>query len=207
LTYRPESDIHTDRYPKSEAPLAEHTFLFADLVGFTALTDTEGDDRAADVALGLYERVRRLLPQFGAEELKTLGDGVALRCDDAADGIALAVRLVEELDSEPAFPPVRVGVHTGPAVQRQGEWYGRAVNVAARLCSAAGGGEVLVSEWTRSAAQRLKWVEFGERRLHWLRNVTEPIGAYVASATSVPHCSIARRLMPRRPVIASREVA
>lgn len=187
--------------------MAEHTFLFADLVGFTALTDAEGDDRAAEVALGLYERVRGLLPGYRAEELKTLGDGVALRCDEAADGISLGVRLVEELDAVPGFPPVRVGVHTGPAVQRQGEWYGRTVNVAARLCSAAGGGEVLVSEQTCEAAGRLPKVDLGERRLHWLRNVTEPIAAHVASMREAGHCAIARRLRLGRAPLVSREVA
>jgi adenylate cyclase len=177
--------------------LPEHTFLFADLVGFTALTDTEGDDRAADVALALYETVRGLLPRYPAEELKTLGDGVVLRCDEAANGIALAVRLVEELEAIPGFPAVRVGVHTGPAVERQGDWYGRTVNVAARLCSAAGGGEVLVSEQACAAAGRLPKVAFGERRLHWLRNVTEPIAAHVASAR---RCALLHRLVPRRPL-------
>src|SRR4051794_3467080 len=160
----------------------EHTFLFADLVGFTALTDAEGDDRAAEVALSLYERVRGLLPSHGAEELKTLGDGLLLRCDEAGPGIRLAVGIVEELEAIPGFPPVRVGVHAGPAVQREGEWYGRTVNVAARLCTAAAGGEVLVSERTRDAAGRLSRIEFGERRLHWLRNVTEPIAAHAAEA-------------------------
>lgn len=187
--------------------MPEHTFLFADLVGFTALTDAEGDDRAADVALGLYERVRRLLPDFGAEELKTLGDGVVLRCAAAADGIALALRLVDELEAIPDFPPVRVGVHSGPAVQREGEWYGRTVNVAARLCSAAAGGEVLVSEQARADAGKLRKVEFGERRLHWLRNVTQPIAAHVAAA-SAHNCPITPRLrLGRRILLASREAA
>lgn len=163
---------------------SEHTFLFADLVGFTALTDAEGDDRAAEVALALYERARQLAPRYAAEELKTLGDGVVLRCDRAEGGIELAVRLVEELDSIPGFPPLRVGVHTGPAVKRDGEWYGRTVNVAARLCSAASGGQVLASERAIGAAGRLPKIELGERRLHWLRNVTEPIAAHVASARS-----------------------
>jgi adenylate cyclase len=186
-----------------ERPLSDHTFLFADLVGFTALTDAEGDDRAAEVALGLYQRVRGLLPRYGGQELKTLGDGVALRCDKAADGIALALRIVEEIESLPGFPPVRVGVHTGPAVQRQGEWYGRTVNVAARLCSAAAGGEVLVSERACGAAGRLSKVKFGERRLHWLRNVTEPIAAHVASVRS---CSVVHWLTLRRTLVPSREV-
>jgi class 3 adenylate cyclase len=168
------------------------------------LTDAEGDDRAADVALGLYETVRGLLPRYGAEELKTLGDGVALRCDRAANGIALALRIVEEIEAIRGFPPVRVGVHSGPAVQKQGEWYGRTVNVAARLCSAAAGGEVLVSEQACGAAGRVPKVAFGDRRLHWLRNVTEPIAAHVASVRS---CSIARRLVPRRALVSPREVA
>jgi adenylate cyclase len=182
---------------------AEHTFLFADLVGFTALTDKEGDDRAADVALRLYEQARALLPSYEAEELKTLGDGIAIRCDSAANGIGLALQLVEELESIPAFPAVRVGVHTGPAVHRQGEWYGRTVNVAARLCSAAGGGEVLVSEQACRGAGRVQRVEFGERRLHWLRNVTEPIAAYAAQLRSA---SVLRRLAPQRTFMSFREV-
>src|SRR5436190_683350 len=164
----------------------QHTFLFADLVGFTALTEAEGDDRAADVALALCQHARELAPRYGGEELKTLGDGVVLRCDRPEDGIELAVRMVEELEAVPGFPPVRVGLHTGPAVERQGEWYGRTVNVAARLCAAAAGGEVLASEEAISAARRLPGIELGERRLHWLRNVTQPIAAHVASAGS-PH--------------------
>ena len=184
--------------------MPEHTFLFADLVGFTALTDAEGDDRAADVALGLYDRVRRLLPTYGAEELKTLGDGIAIRCEQPADAIALAVKLVDELESLPGFPPVRVGVHTGPAVEREGDWYGRTVNVAARLCTAAGGGEVLVSERTRRDAGRLHRVEFSDRRLHWLRNVTEPIAAHVASPRQ---CALLGRVVPKRPLVASRRMA
>ena len=182
--------------------MAEHTFLFADLVGFTALTDSEGDDRAADVALGMYDCVRGLLPRYDAEELKTLGDGVALRCDRADKGIELAVSLVEELDAKPSFPPVRVGVHTGPAVERDGDWYGRTVNVASRLCTAAGGGEALVSEHARELAGKLRNVEFSERRLHWLRNVTEPIPAHVASPRRQPlperlAAPVRRALAPR----------
>jgi adenylate cyclase len=157
-----------------------HTFLFTDLVGYTALTDAEGDDRAADVALALQYRVRGLLPRYGGEEVKSLGDGIMLRCGDPAAAIRLGLRLVAELEAESNFPLVRIGIHSGQAVTRDGDWYGRAVNVAARLCAVAPGGEVLVSDATRSAAGRLRKVDFGERQLHWLRNVTEPVGTYSA---------------------------
>jgi adenylate cyclase len=155
----------------------------------------------------LYARVRGLLSPHHAEELKTVGDGMVLRCDGAADGIRLGLRIVEELESIPGFPAVRVGIHFGPAVQKGGEWYGRTVNVAARLCSAAGGGDVLVSEQACGAAGRLKEVDFGERRLHWLRNVTEPIAAHVASPASVRSCSILSALSRQRPLLSLRGAA
>jgi adenylate cyclase len=159
-----------------------HTFLFADLVGFTALAELEGDDRALEVALGLQRRVRGMLEQHSAEQVKAIGDGLMLRCTEPHAAIMLGLRLVEELDGESGFPPVRVGIHTGPAIASEGDWYGRTVNVAARLCSVAPGGEVMVSESTRRAAGKAPGVDWGERELHWLRNVSEPVGTYLVSS-------------------------
>jgi len=132
-----------------------HTFLFADLVGFTALAELEGDDRALEVALALQRRVRGLLEEHSAEQVKTIGDGLMLRCSEPRAAIMLALRLVDEIAGENGFPPVRVGIHTGPALANDGDWYGRTVNVAARLCAVAPGGEVMVSE-RRPVASR-KW--------------------------------------------------
>ncbi len=156
---------------------SKHTFLFTDLVGFTALTEANGDDRAAELAVDFYGRVRCLLPEHGAEEVKTIGDAIMLRCDDAGLAILLGLRIVDQLEAVPGFPPVRVGMATGPAVSRDGDWYGATVNVAARLCSAAGGSQVLVSEATRTAAGKLRKVELDDVELHWLKNVTEPVPA------------------------------
>jgi adenylate cyclase len=160
---------------------SQHTFLFTDLVGFTALTAAQGDDRAADVALEFYERVRALLPRHSAEEVKAIGDALMLRCDEAAAAVNLGLEIVAALERVDGFPPVRVGIHTGPAVSRAGDWYGTTVNVAARLCAAAGGGEVLVGEATAEAAGTVRGAELGDRRLHWLKNVTEPVSARLAS--------------------------
>src|SRR5918992_446127 len=131
-----------------------HTFLFSDLVGFTALTAAEGDHRAAEVALALHSHVVELAGNYHAETIKTIGDAVMLRCDDPGLAVELGIRIVEDLAAVPGFPPVRTGVHTGTAVHRDGDWYGGAVNVAARLCAAAGGGEVLGSEAACEAAGR-----------------------------------------------------
>jgi adenylate cyclase len=164
----------------------DHTFLFCDLVGFTALTDAEGDERAAAVAAALQLRVRGLADDHDAEVVKGMGDAAMLRCSDPAAAIRMALRLVDEVDSDPELPPVRVGVHSGPAVSHDGDWYGRAVNVASRLCSVAAGGEVLVSESTLAAASKLPRVKVGERRLHWLKNVTEPVAARAAELNRRP---------------------
>jgi adenylate cyclase len=165
---------------------ALHTFLFADLVGFTALTDSEGDERAAAVAAALQGHVRPVAAAHGAEVVKAMGDAAMIRCGDPSPAIRLALQLVEEIEADPALPPVRVGVHTGSAVAHEGDWYGRAVNVASRLCSVAGGGEVLVSEATLAAAGELPAVSVGERRLHWLKNVTEPVAARATELTRRP---------------------
>jgi adenylate cyclase len=157
----------------------QHTFLFCDLVGFTALTDAEGDERAAAVAAGLHDHVRALAVAHDAELVKAMGDAAMLRCDEAAAAIEMALSLVDRVEADRTLPPIRAGVHRGPAVNQDGDWFGRTVNVAARLCSVAAGGEVLVSESTLAAADELQSVTIGERRLHWLKNVTEPVAARV----------------------------
>lgn len=161
-----------------------HTFLFADLVGFTALAELEGDDRALEVALGLQRRVRLLLDDHEAEQVKAIGDGLMLRCTSASAAVVLGLGVIEAAE-EPGFPPVRVGIHTGPALTSEGDWYGRTVNVAARLCAVAPAGQVLVSEATRAAAGRMRGIDYGERELHWLRNVTEPIATYLVEPRTV----------------------
>ncbi|HTX30317.1 MAG TPA: adenylate/guanylate cyclase domain-containing protein [Solirubrobacteraceae bacterium] len=171
------------------------TFLFADLVGFTALAEMEGDDRALEAVLALQRRVHQLLEEHSAEQVKAIGDGLMLRCRDPRAAVKLGLRVIEELADETGVPPVRVGIHSGPALAQAGDWYGRTVNVAARLCAVAPGGEVMVSETTRTAAGEIAGVEWGERELHWLRNVSEPVGTYLVSGR--PNHSAAPTPPPR----------
>jgi adenylate cyclase len=152
------------------------TFLFADLVGFTALSLERGDEEAADVATRFQRHVRSLAGRYGLEVVKSLGDGAMLRADDACNAVKLGVDLADGLDG---LPPVRVGLNTGPAVEREGDFYGSTVNLAARLSQAARGGEVLLSEATREAARRGAKLEPLGPRL--LRSTREPIVVYAAS--------------------------
>ena len=150
----------------------QQTFVFADLAGFTALTEVHGDEHAADVVDVFCRATRDLLPAYGAEQIKTIGDAVMLRVNDASDALRLAVRIVDEVGAQHGFPTVRVGVHTGPAVRRGDDWFGATVNLAARVTDAAGGGEILATKATREA-MRTPGTELrsvGDRRF---KNVAE----------------------------------
>jgi class 3 adenylate cyclase len=124
------------------------TFVFADLAGFTALTARWGDDIAAEVATALAVAARRLADEHGGRLVKTMGDRVMLRSDDPAAAVRLGIGIAQ---AAPALR-ARVGIHGGPAVEAGGDFFGLAVNLAARLAAQAAPGEVLVSEPTWRAA-------------------------------------------------------
>jgi adenylate cyclase len=160
-----------------------HTFLFADLAGFTALTEAHGDEEAANFAADFFACVRDLLPKYGAEEVKTIGDAVMVRCSHAEAAVELGLAIAEEVGKRSRFPIVRVGMHTGPAAERSGDWYGSAVNVAARISGIAAGNEVLVTDSTREAAGEPAGIEFRHHGARQFKNVGEPIEVYRAART------------------------
>lgn len=116
--------------------------------------------------------------------MKSIGDGLMLRSANPRDAIRLGLQLVHQLADQADFPAVRIGIHTGPALSNEGDRYGATVNVAARLCAIAPGGEIIVSQAARSAAGRMTDVEWSARHVHRLRNVTEPIAAHSVSTRS-----------------------
>jgi class 3 adenylate cyclase len=162
------------------------TFLFADLAGFTALTEAHGDEQAADLAAEFFACVRVLLPDHGAEEVKTIGDAMMLRCGRADSAVALGLAIVDEVHRHERFPVVRVGMHTGPATERSGDWYGAAVNVAARVSGIAGGDEVLVTGATLDRARKMDGIELRRHGRRRFKNVNAPVDVYRAVRTGAP---------------------
>ena len=156
------------------------TFLFADLSGFTALTEAHGDEQAADLVGGFCVAVRGLLADHQAQEVKTIGDALMLRTGDAAAAVRLGLSIVHEVGARHGFPLVRVGMHSGPAVERGGDWFGATVNLAARVSAAAAGGEALLTAVTRTASGDVAGVELRERGRWTFRNVGEPVQVYAA---------------------------
>lgn len=166
------------------AERASQTFLFADLAGFTALTEAHGDERAADLVGEFCQGARQLLPDYGAEQVKAIGDALMLRVADADRALQLAERLVGDLGSQHGFPSLRVGMHTGPAVERDGDWYGAAVNLASRVCGAATAGEILLTAATRAAAGEAGF-DLQPRGSRRFKNVSEPVELF-ALASEAP---------------------
>lgn len=157
----------------------QHTFLFADLAGYSALTEAHGDEVAAEIAEGFTTRVRGLLADHGAEQIKTIGDEVMARVDDPEQAVILGLRIVEELAAH-AAPPVRAGTHTGGAVEREGDWYGACVNLAARVADAATAGEVLLTQSTRDSLPSAARAQVRPRGERWFKNVPDRVPIYAA---------------------------
>ena len=159
----------------------EHTFLFADLVGYTAFTERVGDDVAADVAVAFQVAAERLAAHCGCEVIKNLGDAVMIHGDDATRVVVLALALRRDLAGEEWCPPLRMGVHSGTAVQRGSDWYGSTVNVAARVADAAGAGEILLSLTTRERIARAG-ITFADRGARSFMNVAARLALFSAAA-------------------------
>jgi adenylate cyclase len=139
---------------------------FLDLVGYTQVTEERGDAAAAGLAETLALLVGRSAREHGGVPVKWLGDGVMVYFREPAGAVRSALELVEEIP-EAGLPPAHVGVAAGPVVVQGGDYFGRTVNLAARIAAHAGAGQVLVSQSVAESAPPagVALVELGELRL------------------------------------------
>ena len=168
----------------------QDTFLFADLSGFTALTEVHGDEEAADLVTEFAGAVDELLPEYAAEQVKTIGDAIMIRCDDAANAVRLGVRIAEEIGRRDHFPSIRVGMNTGEATGRGGDYFGATVNIAARVAGLAPGDQVLLTGATRSSAGSLGGLSVVELGAVPLRNVGAPVTLFRARGSAEPRTEL-----------------
>jgi adenylate cyclase len=159
------------------------TFLFADIAGFTALTEAHGDDEAAALVAGFCAAVSAELPALGGTQVKSIGDALMLRVPEPAEAVRLGLRIVHDLMLGHGAPAVRVGLHHGSYVERDGDYFGAAVNLAARVSGQAVGGEVLLTGRTAALAPDLDGVLYEARGRQQLRNVREPVELFAAVHT------------------------
>jgi adenylate cyclase len=118
---------------------------FLDITGYTRLTQERGDDAAADLSVTLARLVQRSSVQRGGRPIKWLGDGVMLYFGDPGAGVHAALDMLDGLAAA-GLPPAHVGLHAGPVLFQEGDYFGQTVNLSARIADYARQGEVLVSQ-------------------------------------------------------------
>jgi class 3 adenylate cyclase len=146
---------------------------FLDLVGYTRLTEEHGDQVAAELAETLAVLVDRSSREHGGLPVKWLGDGVMFHFRDPAGAVLAALGMVEEFP-QAGLPPAHVGVAAGPVVVQGGDYFGRTVNLAARIAAHASANRVLVSEPVvqRAPPQGVTFVELGQVQL---KGIAHPV--------------------------------
>ncbi|HET8652462.1 MAG TPA: adenylate/guanylate cyclase domain-containing protein [Gaiellaceae bacterium] len=133
-------------------PRKPPAIAFLDLTGYTALAEDRGDEAAAEVAAALAGIVQRAAAAHGGRPVKWLGDGVMFHFDESAGAVRCGLHLVEEAERRISVP-ARIGINAGAVIVQEGDYFGRTVNVAARIADYAQPREVLVSEEARASAE------------------------------------------------------
>lgn len=152
--------------------------VFADLCDYTQLTEAFGDEAAAEMAVLLGVIARDVARRHGGRVVKMLGDGAHLHFDDAADAVRAAIAFLARVRAS-GLPCARVGVNAGPMVEANRDYYGRAVNVAARIAAQAAPGTVFVGEPAITGASDVRFERVGPMAL---RGVAQQVTVYRATA-------------------------
>lgn len=157
--------------------------VFFDLAGYTRLTEEQGDEAAAALAARLAELVQKESHEHGGRVVKWLGDGVMFHFPDPAEAVICSLCLVEQVP-QAGLPPGHVGVNAGPVIFQDGDYYGRTVNLASRIASRAGPGQVLVTDEVIANARHREDLAFKEIGPVQLKGVAAPVMVHRAMRAS-----------------------
>ena len=162
--------------PPAVAPSGVVTFLFTDVEGSTRRWEADAD--AMRVALGAHDAVlRAAIEAHGGYLFKHTGDGVCAAFGSPRSAVDAAVAAQRELKL-----PVRMGIATGEAELRESDYFGTALNRAARVMAAGHGGQILVAESTAGLLSGVDLLDLGPRRL---RDLPTPVGLFQVRAAGL----------------------
>jgi adenylate cyclase len=163
---------------RQRSPRGIEAAAFADLSGYTRLTEEAGDDEAARVSLTLAQLVNEVAADHRGEVVKMLGDGVHFHFRDAADAVRAALEIIDTVGPR-GLPPAHVGVNAGPMIYDEGDYFGRTVNIAARIASQASENQVFLGE---DLVRHVEPQGFQVRKVGQfdLKGIAQPITLYQA---------------------------
>ena len=168
-----------------EAGIRERTAVrpegiaFADLSGYTRLTEEGGDEVAVEMALALAQLAGETAARHRGMTVKLLGDGALLHFADPGDAVRASIDIVDESPAR-GLPPAHVGVNAGPLLFDQGDYFGRTINVASRIVGLAKPGQVLVGEALVGAVSEVGF-RLGEIGTFEVKGVADPIRIFEAT--------------------------
>ena len=160
-------------------PRSPEAAVFADLSGYTRLTEESGDEAAADTALAFANLVGEVATRHRGSIVKLLGDGVLLHFADSGDAIRASLDIVERTPAL-GLPQTHIGVNAGPMLYDQGDYFGGTVNVASRIASQAPAGRVYAGESLVEAASPDGFA-LREVGAFELKGIAEPMTLYEAA--------------------------
>jgi branched-chain amino acid transport system substrate-binding protein len=188
----------------SNADVVVRTFLIADVRGYTSFTQAHGDEAAGELAATFAELAREVVSVAGGEVIELRGDEALCVFHSARQALRAALDLQTRFrareDGEPVFPlGIGVGLAAGEAVPIEGGYRGGALNLAARLCSVAGPGQILASETVTSLAGAVDRLRFVPRRAVRLKGMDTPVRVIeVVPEVELPPVPAAPRPTARR---------
>ena len=163
-----------DQSARERGPIGSRqvAVCFADIVGWTELSEEAEDQTIGSVADRLSAMTSELL-RPPVRVVKMIGDAAMLVSPDEGALVELALDLVDAAQTDATFPEMRAGIASGMALSRWGDWYGRPVNLASRVCSRARPGSVLVTREVRDACEEAdyRFSQAGEKRLKGIGSV------------------------------------
>ncbi|HEX7254540.1 MAG TPA: adenylate/guanylate cyclase domain-containing protein [Gaiellaceae bacterium] len=163
-----------ERRIAARPPRQPPAIAFLDLTDYTGLVEERGDEAAATIASDLASVVQGRAQAHGGRPVKWLGDGVMFHYGDPAGAVLGGLELVAATERAISVP-ARIGIDAGPVIVQEGDYFGRTVNVAARIADYAQPGEVLVSEEARQCSASDAGIEFELVGDVSLKGVSRPV--------------------------------
>ena len=168
----------------AHAPQGPGAIAFVDLSDYTRFAEESGDEEAARQASRLGEFVLEFTAGRGGRLVKLLGDGAMLHFPEATSAVTFALEAVDSAGRH-GLGALHAGIHAGPMIRRDGDYFGTVVNVASRVAAEAASGEVLVTPEVVDAWEGNGGIRFDALGAVALKNVARPVDLFRARREEV----------------------